>query len=128
MANKLHPHHKVALMTYILPTKQASSLGSIDPPCFNAQHWITNKGQRRVRTFPILDAIASLSAFQGGSQAVVVGLESNTGEEAIRLTINGNQYFGPCLVHHVQSVWEICALYSMSLLHKEDQPRLRTSH
>jgi len=74
MANKLYPHHAVALMGYIFLTKQASSSESIVPPSFNAQHCITNKGQIRVRTFPIRDAISSICAFKGGSHAVAVAL------------------------------------------------------
>jgi len=57
MAIKRDPHDMVALMSYLFPTKQASSSGSIDPLSFNAQHCIGNNGQTRVCTFTILDPL-----------------------------------------------------------------------
>jgi len=104
MANKLHPDHMVALMSYIFPTKQACSSGSIDPPSFNPQHCITKQGQTSVRAFPIMDAIASICAFKGGSQAVAEVLQLNPQKEAITLTLAANEQFEPCLVDHLQSV------------------------
>ncbi|RPA89588.1 hypothetical protein L873DRAFT_1822582 [Choiromyces venosus 120613-1] len=98
MADKLDPHHLVALMNYAFRGKQDSSSSSLDFTSINPGYGITNKHETSIRTFPILDAIASISI-------VAVALQLNSKERDIRLTIAENRDVEPRLVNHLDSVW-----------------------
>ena len=104
MADKLDPHHLVALMSYVFRGKQDGSSRFLDPTSINSVYGITNR--KEVHRFPILDAIASICVFKEGSQAVAVALRLNPKKQEIRLTIAGNQEVEPCVVDHLKSVWE----------------------
>ena len=105
MADKLDPHHMVALMNYVFRGKQDRSSQSLDPSSFNAELGNTNKRGTSAHTFHILDAIASICAFKKGSKAVAVALQLDPKNQKIRLTIAGNQEVESCLVDHLERVW-----------------------
>ncbi|RPA93218.1 hypothetical protein L873DRAFT_1793776 [Choiromyces venosus 120613-1] len=105
MADKLDPHHLVALMSYIFRTKQDGSSRRFDPTSINPEYGVTNKHETNIGTFPILDAIASISVFKDKSQVVAVALQLDSKEREIRLTIAENQEVEPRVVHHLGSVW-----------------------
>ncbi|RPA94023.1 hypothetical protein L873DRAFT_1846811 [Choiromyces venosus 120613-1] len=128
MADKLDPHHLVALMNYVFRTKQDGSSRRFDPTSINPEYGVTNKHKTNIRTFPILDAIASISVFKDKSQVVAVALQLNSKEREIRLTIAENQEVEPRVVHHLDSVWESCKPYRTSLRRKEDRTRTRKGH
>ncbi|RPA91508.1 hypothetical protein L873DRAFT_305902 [Choiromyces venosus 120613-1] len=105
MADKLDPHHLVALMNYVFRGKQDGSSRSLDRTSVNPGYGITNKRETSIRTFPILDAIASISVSQERSQIVAVAFQLNSKERGIRLTIAENRDVEPRLVSHLDSVW-----------------------
>ncbi|RPA96385.1 hypothetical protein L873DRAFT_1239130 [Choiromyces venosus 120613-1] len=105
MADKLDPHHLVALMSYVFRGKQDGSSRFLDPTSVNPEYNVTNKRETSIRTFPVLDAIASISVFEERSQVVAVALQLNSKERQIRLTIAENREVEPSVVDHLYSVW-----------------------
>ncbi|RPB04247.1 hypothetical protein L873DRAFT_1460200 [Choiromyces venosus 120613-1] len=105
MADKLDPHHLVALMSYAFRGKHDGSSRSLDRTSVNPEYGVTNKRETNIRTFPILDAIASISVSQERSQVVAVAFQLNSKEREIRLTIAENRDVEPRLVNHLDSVW-----------------------
>ncbi|RPB01792.1 hypothetical protein L873DRAFT_1803050 [Choiromyces venosus 120613-1] len=105
MADKLDPHHLVALMSYIFRGKHDGSSRSLDRTSVNPEYGVTNKRETSIRAFPILDAIASISVSQERPQVVAVAFQLNSKEREIRLTIAENRDVEPRLVNHLDSVW-----------------------
>lgn len=105
MADKLDPHHLVALMSHIFNGNPDGSSHRLDSTSINPKYGITNRRETSVRTFPILDAIASICVFEEKSQVVAVALQLNPREQQIRLTIAKNQEVEDCVDDHLKSVW-----------------------
>jgi len=107
MADKLDPHHLVALMSYLFRGREdGSSSRYLDLTFVNPGNGITNNRETSIRTFPILDAIANICVFKKGSQPVAVALQLKPKELEIRLTIAEDQEVEPLVVNHLNSVWE----------------------
>ncbi|CUS15716.1 unnamed protein product [Tuber aestivum] len=107
MVDKLDPHCLVALMSHAFKGNQDGRSRSIDPISVNPEYGITNSRETSERTFPILDAIASISVSQERSQVVAVGLKLNAKEQEIRLIIAENNDVEPRLVAHIQYLWSL---------------------
>jgi len=107
MANKLDPHHLVALMCHVFDKQQDGSSCSLDITSIDPQYGITNKRETTIRTFPILDALASLSVSKADSQVVAISLQVNPGERQIRLMVAENRKVDHSVVPHLKSVWRI---------------------
>lgn len=59
------------------------------------------------RTFPILDAIASICVSEGRPQVVAVALQMNPRDRELRLTIAGNRTVEEQTVQYLRRVWEL---------------------
>lgn len=58
------------------------------------------------RSFPVLDALASLSVSEGASQ-VAIALQMDNERKQIRLTIAENSDVHPKVIEHIQRLWEL---------------------
>lgn len=104
MANKLDPHHLVALMSYAIGKNQGSPSRPL-PLSIKHQYCFPIPHKTRVHTFSVLDAIASICVFEERSQVFAVALQLNHKERKIRLTLAENQEVEPRVVDHLKSVW-----------------------
>jgi len=107
MANKLDPHRLVALMCHVFEEEQDGSPRSLDLRSINPQYGITSKRDTSIRTFPILDALASLSISAEKSQVVAVSLQLDSKKREIRLIVAENRKVDSHVVGHLNSVWRI---------------------
>jgi len=110
MADKLDPHHLVALMSHVFrPSRR------LDPTSINLEYGITNTRETSAHTFPVLDAIASICVFEEKSHVVAVALKLDPKEQQIRLTIAENSGFRRNTDHHLKSVWYMLRTLSWEL-------------
>ena len=131
MADKLDPHHLVALMSHVFDGNPDGSSCHKDPTSLNPGYGITNRRETSVRTFPVLDAIASICVFKKKSQVAAVALQLNSKEQQIRLTIAENQEVEDCVDDHLKNVWRNLQALSNELAaergsgkHEEGSPNI----
>ncbi|KAG0641770.1 hypothetical protein HOY80DRAFT_710529 [Tuber brumale] len=105
MANKLDPHHLVALMNYAFKDKQDGSRRHLDPSLHTFTGGLVDNRETNIRTFPILDALAHICVSRKESQVVAIGLQLNSREQEIRLTVAENKKVTDGLVNHLILVW-----------------------
>jgi len=107
MADKLDPHHLVALMSHVLNGNpdNSSRVRRLGPTSINLEYGITNRRETNTPTFPVLDAIASICVFNKKCQVAAVALQLNSKEQQIRLTIAENQEVEDRVEDHLKSVW-----------------------
>ena len=105
MANKLDPHHLVALMSHVLERNSDGSSRWFDPTSTSPKYGMTNKYKKKIRTVPVLDALAAICVYKKRAQVVAVGFQLDPGERQIRLTIAENQKVEDCVKNHIESVW-----------------------
>ncbi|KAG0123490.1 hypothetical protein HOY82DRAFT_239043 [Tuber indicum] len=105
MANKLDPHHLVALMNCIFLGGGDHSLRRFNPSPHTPQHGIVDNYYVNVRTFPILDALAHISVSQKKAQAIAIALQLDSRNQKIRLMLAENKEVEGSLVDHLTSVW-----------------------
>ncbi|RPB04245.1 hypothetical protein L873DRAFT_1460033 [Choiromyces venosus 120613-1] len=106
MATELDPHHLVALMHFQFQGEQARASRRLDPTSHSLKYGIRDDHGTNVRTFPVLDALASIFVSQESSQVVAIALQLNSQKQEIRLTIAENQEVRPGQVNHLTKVWE----------------------
>ncbi|RPA96124.1 hypothetical protein L873DRAFT_1845501 [Choiromyces venosus 120613-1] len=105
MAKELDPHHLVALMNFEFHGKQGRASRHLDPTSHCLKYGISDDHDTNVRTFPVLDAIASISVSQGKSQVVAVALQLNSEKHKINLTIAQNREVREGLVNYLTDIW-----------------------
>ena len=103
MPSKLDPHHLVALMCHKFHGIQDGSARRLDPSFHNFEHGSNNHHTTKVRTFPILDALASICASQSQVYAVALQLDIEGGE--VRLAVAGNHSVPKAVLRHLEQVW-----------------------
>ncbi|KAG0127138.1 hypothetical protein HOY82DRAFT_82199 [Tuber indicum] len=106
MSNKLDPHHLVALMSHVFDGARDGSSRRMDPSLFSFEHGIVDHHATNVRTFPILDAIASISVSQKQHQVIAVALQLDNKKKEIRLTIADNKQVSWTLLKHLRKLWK----------------------
>jgi len=129
MADKLDPHHLVALMSYVFHGNQDRLSRRLDPTSINLEYGITNTRETSAHTFPVLDAIANICVFEEKSHVVAVALQLDPKEQQIRLTIAENSGFRRDAGAHLESVWDMlralsweCAMKRLYRRNKEESP------
>lgn len=105
MPSKLDPHHLVALMCYKFSGTQDSSARRLDPSFHTSEHGTSNRHVTNVRTFRILDALASISVSREKSEAYAVALQLDVEKKEICLTVAGNHSVPEALIKHLDQVW-----------------------
>jgi len=105
MSCETDPHLLVAIMRHAYDNAQDSFPRRADLEGRRLERGITEDRATSIRTFPILDAIASLSVSKGAHEVYAVALQLDSVNEKIRLTIAGNQGVPDYLKAHIASVW-----------------------
>ncbi|PUU73088.1 hypothetical protein B9Z19DRAFT_1069257 [Tuber borchii] len=105
MSNETDPHLLVAIMQRAFAQKQDSFPRRVNLEGHTLERGITEDRITSIRTFPILDAIASLSVSQGTHEVYAVALQVDPVNQKIRLTIAGNQGVPVYLKAHLVKVW-----------------------
>lgn len=95
IGKEIAPHHRSALL---------------DGHC-NPLHGLTRNHQTSVRTFKVLDALASLSVSCKERQVVAVGVQLTMNVEAtpngITITLADNDGVTPQTIEHVRKIWSL---------------------
>jgi len=107
MANELDPHHLVALMNFTLASEKNSTVRPIRSrsPTGLTFGGPTDNYPISFTAFPVLDAIAAISASRAGSQVIAVALQLDTQRQQIRLTIAANKTIEDDLVSYLVALW-----------------------
>lgn len=74
---------------------------------FHTSHGIVDNHEAHIRSFPVLDALASLSVSEKNKQVVAIALQMNNDTKEIRLTIAENRDVDPKVVEHIQRLWKL---------------------
>lgn len=109
MNPKQDPHVLVAMGSVAIGRKArhgARQDYSAESSCTPANGIIDDR-KTSPRTFPILDAIASICVSEGRSQAVAVALQMNPRDRELRLTIAENTTVEEQTVQYLRRVWEL---------------------
>lgn len=103
------PHVLVALVSATIGHKihlgdaDRNHISSIDLSTIN--HGIVHDRATNLRTFPVLDAIASLSVSAPESQVIAVALQMDNENKEVRLTIAENGEVSQDVIDHITEVW-----------------------
>ncbi|RPA96125.1 hypothetical protein L873DRAFT_1845502 [Choiromyces venosus 120613-1] len=105
MANELDPHHLVALMNCEFQNKQDHASHHLGSTSYSLKYGVRYDHDTNIRSFPILDAIASISVSQESSKGVAIALQLNSQKQEIHLTIAENQEVKDSLINHLTNIW-----------------------
>src|SRR5437899_11868946 len=104
-ASEPDPHHIVALLNFTFRKDKDASVPQVDHTLYDLKDGIADDHETNVRTFPVMDALASVAVSREKSGAVAVGLQMNLPKNEIRLTISNNTAIKDGLVVHMRSLW-----------------------
>ncbi|KAG0138498.1 hypothetical protein HOY82DRAFT_666375 [Tuber indicum] len=105
LAEKLDPHHLVALMSFTFANQQ-DGFRCVDPPQSQLlKRSVTDDHDTSARTIPVLNAIAGISISEVESGVAAVALQLNSQRQEVHLTIATNQTDKEKLVSHLTAVW-----------------------
>lgn len=99
------PHSLVALMNFVVDGKQGHAPRRSAPSFGDVKHGIRDDDDANHRTFPVLDAIASISVSNAKSQVVAVAIQLDPETREARLSVAENQDVKDDLIRHLKSVW-----------------------
>jgi len=102
MTEEFDPHHLVAIMRLVY-MKQKDGFPRF--PETKYRYRTVDERDINIRTFPVLDAIASLSVYEEQNQVFAVAMQLDCVNRLIRLTITGNREIEDKLVNHLTKVW-----------------------
>jgi len=105
MAFSVDPHLLVVMMRLAWLNKQNSFPRRLDPKFHTLEHGIIEDYETNIRTFPVLDAIASISVRDDQHEVIAVALQLHPVRREIRLTIAGNAGVSSDLVEHLTNIW-----------------------
>lgn len=74
-------------------------------PTLSDSHGITDDDDTNIRTFPVLDAIASLSVADASGQVVAVALQVDFSQQRIVLTVAENGPVNREVLAHISHMW-----------------------
>lgn len=103
------PHVLVALVSATIGHKinvgdaDRNHISSIDLSTIS--HGIVHDRATNLRTFPVLDAVASLSVSAPESQVIAVALQMDNKNKEVRLTIAENGKVSQDVIDHITEVW-----------------------
>lgn len=103
---KVDPHLLVVMMRQAFVDKQDSFPRRLDLKFHTLEHGIGDDKATNRRTFPVLDAIASISVHDSHHEVFAVALQLDPMRREIRLTIAGNNGVSDVLVEHLTGVWQ----------------------
>jgi len=105
MSNPLKLHDLVALMsvTIGMNTHHTSRTNHIE--LSNVTGGILDYSEGKERTFPILDALASICVSESKSQVVAIGLQLQLNDSKLCLTLAENKKVKQSLVDYLHEVW-----------------------
>jgi len=101
MANELDPHHLITLMNFTLASEKHYAVRPIRNRLLTGLTFgSTDNYPISIKSFPVLDAIATISTSGVGPQVIVVAPHLDTQRQQIRLTIASNKTFKDDLVSY----------------------------
>jgi len=106
MSYELDPHHVIAMLHMAYLNQADTFPRFLDIAHYAHECGITDNLGIHRRTFPILDAIASLSINKKQHQVVAVALQLDSEKQMVRLTIAENHEVEDQLVKHITNIWE----------------------
>lgn len=106
-SNNVDPHQIVAMVT--------QAIGSTIRPGMNKRHesddslasWNDSERVKNERTFPILEAFASICIWKPKAQVIAVSLQKDDIQERMCLTVAGNRGVDPKVISHIREIWTI---------------------
>ena len=105
MAFKVDPHLLIVMMRLAFWDKQSSFPRRLDLKFLPLGNGIRDDRATNVRTFPVLDAIASILVRDDEHEVFAVALQVDPMRREIRLTIAGNKGVSNDQVQHLSSIW-----------------------
>lgn len=81
-------------------------------PTFSPLHGITTDTETNIRTFPVLDALASLAVADASGQVVAVGLQVSFTNPQIVLNVAENGPVKSEALEHLANLWQLLVLIS----------------
>jgi len=106
MTEEFDPHHLVAILRLAYMKQKDGFPRFPDTKYIIPRYRTVDERGINIRTFPFLDAIASLSVYEERNQVFAVGMQLDCVNRLIRLTIAGNHRVEDKLVNHLTKLWE----------------------
>lgn len=98
---------------HVLAALGAGSIGHLLPSrTVSASHGIVDDNDTNIRTFPVLDAIASLSITDSSAQVVAVALQVAFVKPKVVLTVAENGPVKPEVLAHITRMWGLLTIIS----------------
>ena len=119
MSNPLKLHDLVALMSVAIEMKAHHTSRENQIPLSNITGGILEYDEGKERTFPILDALASICISDPRAQVVAIGIQFRLKDSKLCLTIAKNEMVKQSLVDYLHEVWRI--LRAMSGIFRVDR-------
>ncbi|CUS08969.1 unnamed protein product [Tuber aestivum] len=119
MANGLDPHYLAALMNFATAQTGYQVAHDPDEDYLWPEDTIIYEPKPKIRTFPILDTFASISVSQEKSESIAIALQFHRQEQAVHLTIAGNDAVRGDLAEHLMKIWGKLQVLSSEYAHQE---------
>ena len=105
MTEEFDPHHLVAVLRLAYMKQKDGFPRFPDTKYIIPRYRTVNERDIKIRAFPVLDAIASLSVYEERNQVFAVAMQLDCVNGLIRLTIAGNRSVEDKLVNHLTKLW-----------------------
>ena len=120
MSNPLKVHDLVALMNVAIGSQAHHTPRQNHIPVANITGGLLNYDEGKERTFPILDALASISVSDPKTQVVAIALQLQLKYSKVCLTVAENEKVKDGLVQYLHEVWSmlrVCQASSDAIEH-----------
>ncbi|KAG0138179.1 hypothetical protein HOY82DRAFT_596950 [Tuber indicum] len=108
-------------MSLIYKGRQDGASRHLDPASHHLEHGITYNLSTNIRTFSVLNALASLCISAGTSEVLAIGLQLDAQAKKVRLIIAGNPEIKQPLRTHLRHIWS--KLQNLSLRYADHMGR-----
>jgi len=105
MSNKVNPHELVAVMSYGYRGRQKDFPHRLDTTDHTLVAGIAEDRETNLRTFPVLDALASITVYEEEHKVYTIALQVNAANCKIRLSMAGNKGVEDKVVNHITNIW-----------------------